>query len=248
MQGFTGLIFVLIALAWLAYLVPLALHRHTNGLLDEVEPGEPLNDAVVVVRRGAPLAPEPAVVPPTLSVSTPLTRRAALRALDAADARAARRRRTVVISLVLAALLGVVGVATHALPLAFPLTAVALLGAFLAVARRSVAVLRADLDAQAAAIAQAYEASEPTVVIEAIAAIVEPPADELVPAAQAASLLAPIPVTTPTYVSQPLASRTVRTIDLSVPQAPAFGGIPVTADAPQPIDVALGLVPQAVNA
>ena len=44
----------------------------------------------------------------------------------------------------------------------------------------------------------------------------------------------PLPITVPTYVSKPLAPRTVRTIDLSGPGAASPGRPdgPVTADAP----------------
>ena len=47
----------------------------------------------------------------------------------------------------------------------------------------------------------------------------------------------PVPITMPTYVSKPLAPRTVRTIDLSGPPvAPADRPqMPVTADAPEPV-------------
>ena len=47
----------------------------------------------------------------------------------------------------------------------------------------------------------------------------------------------PVPITMPTYVSKPLAPRTVRTIDLSGPQV-ATPAHPVTADAPEQPEVA----------
>ena len=45
----------------------------------------------------------------------------------------------------------------------------------------------------------------------------------------------PLPITVPTYVSKPLAPRTVRTIDLSAPDVTSSGrqSLPVTADAPE---------------
>jgi hypothetical protein len=45
----------------------------------------------------------------------------------------------------------------------------------------------------------------------------------------------PLPITVPTYVSKPLAPRTVRTIDLSAPDVTTSGrqSVPVTADAPE---------------
>ena len=44
----------------------------------------------------------------------------------------------------------------------------------------------------------------------------------------------PVPITMPTYVSKPLAPRTVRTIDLSGPEVASSSSaeVPVTADAP----------------
>ena len=46
----------------------------------------------------------------------------------------------------------------------------------------------------------------------------------------------PLPITVPTYVSKPLAPRTVRTIDLSAPDVTSSGRqtVPVTADARPP--------------
>ena len=54
-------------------------------------------------------------------------------------------------------------------------------------------------------------------------------------AAIAGTLWDPIPITLPTYVSKPLAPRTVRTIDLSGPEmsSSAHHEGPVTADAPE---------------
>ena len=50
-----------------------------------------------------------------------------------------------------------------------------------------------------------------------------------VPIGGAGSLWDPIPITRPTYVSTPLAPRTVRTIDLAAP-VPERPSVPVTAD------------------
>jgi hypothetical protein len=48
----------------------------------------------------------------------------------------------------------------------------------------------------------------------------------------------PVPITVPTYVSKPLAPRTVRTIDLSGPSVSPSPRpqTPVTADAQQPVE------------
>jgi hypothetical protein len=55
------------------------------------------------------------------------------------------------------------------------------------------------------------------------------------PAKEAGALWDPVPITVPTYVSKPLAPRTVRTIDLSGPGVTASTRpqVPVTADAPE---------------
>jgi hypothetical protein len=54
------------------------------------------------------------------------------------------------------------------------------------------------------------------------------------PAVKPGALWEPVPITMPTYVSKPLAPRTVRTIDLSGPVVTPTSRptIPVTADAP----------------
>ena len=53
-----------------------------------------------------------------------------------------------------------------------------------------------------------------------------------VPLAGLGSLWDPVPITRPTYVSTPLAPRTVRTIDLSAPTPPAAISAPVVAETP----------------
>lgn len=232
-MGFAGLVFVAIAVLWLLYLVPLFLHRQENGLLDEVEPGEPFTPSVTIVRRGVPLdtAEDGAAV-----VSTPLNRRAALRELDLLQERAATRRRVV-----LAVLLGLTAVtglggASGTMPWWSVGVPVALIGAFVGVARYTVVALQADLDARAERIRAAGEHAEETVPIQVLQDAEdeahEATVDLTAPIQAVASLWDPVPIVKPTYVSKPLAPRTVRTIDLSAPVAPALGGIPVTADAP----------------
>jgi len=231
--GLGGLIFVAIALAWLVYLVPLLLRRHDDGLVEDVERPEPFTESVTIVRRGVPLdvAEVSAVV-----VSTPLNRRASLRALDLVDARASLRRRVVLgVLLFAASVLGAVA-GFGRVPwwtLAVP---GGLIAVFVGVARVTVVRMRADLDARARRIRAAGH-SEQTVAIavlrDADDAEHEESVDLTAPIAVVRSLLDPIPITRPTYVSKPLAPRTVRTIDLSAPVFGALGGVPVTADAPE---------------
>ena len=75
-------------------------------------------------------------------------------------------------------------------------------------------------------------------------AVNETSVDLTAPIEAVASLWDPVPITKPTYVSKPLAPRTVRTIDLSAPVVGGLSGIPVTADAPasdEPLDGSGGL-------
>jgi len=231
--GFAGLIFIAMA-AWLIYLVPLYLHRHSNGLLEEIEPGEPITETVMIVRRGvpldAPLREEPE------SASTPLTRRAALRELAQADRRAAHRRRVVLGVLAASTLVCLLLAALGRVPAPAALAPVAALVAFVGIARVSVVRLRADLDARASRILAEGSDAEETVALvltaQASEAEDERSVDLAPPVEAVASLWEPIPIVKPTYVSKPLAPRTVRTIDLSAPVAGSFGRLPVTADAP----------------
>lgn len=227
-MGFTGLIFGVIAAAWLIYLVPLFLNRRDNGLLDEVEPGEPFTATVTIVRRGETLA---SAENGAAIVSTPLNRRAALRELADLDREAARRRRRVLGFLVLVTMivsvfagLGLVAWWNAAVP-------GGLIVAFLAVARFSVRAMRRNLDARARDI-RGRDATEETVAIPVIddeLAVHEQTVELQAPVEVTGSLWDPIPITTPTYVQKPLAPRTVRTIDLTAP-IPAVT-MPVTADA-----------------
>ena len=230
-MSFTGLIFGALAAFWLVYLVPLILNRNENGLLDEVEPGEPFSASVTIVRRGTPLE---TAENGTAVISTPLNRRAALRELADEDRDAARRR--LIVLVVLAAVTSVVGaLAGFGVVPWWTLAAPAgLVVAFLVVARFSVAHMRRQLDARARHIRGGDSVDEQTVSI-AVLEEFEQDSNELsieitAPIEHAGSLWDPIPITAPTYVSRPLAPRTVRTIDLTAP-VPAVS-LPVTADLP----------------
>ncbi len=229
-MAYEGLIWAAIAGAWLIYLVPLFLRRRENGLVDEVEPGQPFSATVTIVRRGTPLE---SAENGTAVVSTPLNRRAALRELAALDRSAAHRRRLVLVFLALtAAIVGVLAgfgfVPWWNLAVPFGLMLV-----FLAIARFSVRTMRRSLDARARVIRGGDGVDEVTAPI----AVADQAVDEnehsvelTAPIEGAGSLWDPIPITAPTYVSRPLAPRTVRTIDLSAP-VPVSGSLPITADA-----------------
>ena len=225
--GLTGVIFALIAAFWLVYLVPYYLHHRGDTFEDgEVEiPFTPT--AVTIVRSGESLAK---AEEGTAEVSTPLTRRAQLRELRMIDEQAAQRRRRVLIFLLLVQLVVAV-LAYFGVGAWWGVTIPAgLLVVFLVIARFSVRAMRADLDRRAQQIRGALD--EDTVAIalsEADVAVHEHSVEISVPIRPLGSLWDPIPIARPTYVSTPLAPRTVRTIDLTAPVPTAM---PVLAATP----------------
>ncbi|MFZ1912763.1 MAG: hypothetical protein WAU30_10445 [Propionicimonas sp.] len=234
----TGLIFAVIAAFWLMYLVPYFLHsRSAETAQDEIDAAIPFTPSVTIVRSGTSLAEAD---PGSAAVSTPLTRRARLRELRLIDETAAQRRRRVLAFLLVVQFL-VAGLAVFQIGAWWvALIPAVLIGAFLGVARFSVRAMRADLAERARQIRDCGD--EETVVISLSADDVadhELSVELSVPIGQVGSLWDPIPITCPTYVSKPLAPRTVRTIDLSAP-ASTPGRIPVTAD---PIDAPAAVDP-----
>jgi hypothetical protein len=110
-----------------------------------------------------------------------------------------------------------------------------LLAGFMVIARVSVSFMRRSLDARYRDITRGCD--EKTVFLSRKTAVAEGERGARVATTAAESKLAlwdPVPITVPTYVSKPLAPRTVRTIDLSGPDAtPApTQRVPVIADAP----------------
>jgi hypothetical protein len=235
--GTTGVIFGAIAIAWLAYLVPHFVSRREEELLvDETDPASRFSASMRIVRHGtAPLLNQDLSPIAEYEVSTPLTRRAAIRELRRLEQVAASRRRRVLLVLLtlLAATLGVSAAGLAPWPLvAVPGT---LLLAFLAVARVSVRAMRRELDARFARIRRGSD-DESTVRLSRkdLVAATSTPLKPAVPAPSTGALWDPVPITVPTYVSKPLAPRTVRTIDLSGPGVASSSRHdgPVTADAP----------------
>ena len=234
------MIFGAIAIAWLAYLVPhFVRKRDDEAVIDVDDPAERFAGSMRVVQHGtAPLLDQDLSEIGTYEVSTPLTRRAAVADLRRLERVAALRRRRVLLAL-MAVLSLVVGLAGAEL---IPWWSTAIPGSlvvlFFAVSRVSVIGMRRSLDARYADIQRGGD--EVTVFmnrakvkaeVEATAPSAEKPAEEK--KSTAGVLWDPVPITVPTYVSKPLAPRTVRTIDLSGPAVTAAGPIqhPVTADA-----------------
>jgi len=225
-------IFAAIAIAWLAYLVPHFARRSEGELVGDTDGQDRFSDSLRAVRRGtAPLLDQDLVEIGSYEVSTPMTRRAAVNDLRRLERLAAARRRRVLLVLLAAVsvTLGLCGTGlTSWWLLALP--GVLLVG-FVTIARFSVRAMRRDLDARYAAVRRGSD--ERTVVLSRKQLnAAAPAAAEKIPAAVSGALWDPVPITMPTYVSKPLAPRTVRTIDLSGPGVAARAGGPVTADAP----------------
>jgi hypothetical protein len=229
-------IFVVLAVAWAVYLIPMALRHHDevartrsidrfSNAMRVLARREPVNrrDARLVVTP-ARAADNPRVLAPS---AKPAPAAAALRpqAVRAAARAAARRRRRILILLLLADAV-VVGLAAFAIvprrSAAIP-AAITLL--YLVLCRTQVRRERhATWDR---ALAEAAEA-EPEADLEVGPLEIDPNEDTMaipvavldavaVPTEDGGSLWDPLPVTLPTYVGKPAARRTVRTIDLSEP-------------------------------
>ena len=205
----SGLIFVALAVAWAAYLIPKALRHHEDvvrgrsvdrfshsmRVLARREPVSARSARLVVTppREAAP----PAAVP--TSDEQDAARRAATR-------RATRRRRRVLGLL----LLGLVGTATaaalHRLGWTYAAIPAGLLLGWLVACRLMV---RKERSWQSAS----YDDADLTGEIEPVPSEATD-AESAPPEARDPKLWDPVPVTLPTYVSKPPARRTVRTIDL----------------------------------
>ena len=245
-MGTTGLIFAAIAIAWLAYLVPHFVRRRDDESVPDVDPADRFADSMRIIRNGtAPLLDQDLERIPTYEVSTPHTRRAAIRDLHRQEMVAAARRRRVLLVLLatLSLLIGLCGTGLS------PWWALAipggLLAAFVVGARISVGAIRRSLDERYRQIRSGSNESTIFLSRDDLAAVTagksnpsgtgetKPAAD---PSRSTGALWDPVPITKPTYVSKPLAPRTVRTIDLSGPTVAATTAkppVPVTVDPPR---------------
>lgn len=233
-MGTTGIIFAAIAIAWLAYLVPHFVRRPENELVEEpVGPAEQFAESMRIVRRGtAPLLNQDLAEIAAYEVSTPMTRRAAISDLRRLERVAAGRRRRVLLVLLSVLSLSVGLAGTGLAPWWLLAVPGGLLVGFVTLARFSVRAMRRDLDARYREIRRGGD--ESTVLLSRRDVVTTTPAiTAAAPQAKTTVLWDPVPITMPTYVSKPLAPRTVRTIDLSGPGVtPSAPTGPVTADAP----------------
>lgn len=217
----TGLIFLAIVTAWLAYLVPLFLRRQQADV-DDVDPRDNFSSSARIVTTGAaPLLDQDGEAIDDVEVSTPMTRRSAIREIRQSERRAAARRRRVLLVLLAGFTVCLALAVLSVLPwwsLAVPGGLVVL---FLGVARVTVAAMVRRHDRVVERIRRGSEEETVMISVGALRSRTEPAAP--VATRPVAGLWEPVPVTTPTYVSKPLAPRTVRTIDLSAPDVTSSG-------------------------
>jgi hypothetical protein len=228
----SGIIFVVLAVGWAAYLLPKALKHHDD--LSMSRPVETFSDSVRVV--GASTPTQPASTPSATDVAPVEPPKAArkIKITREAARRAARRRRRVLVVLLMAA----AGVATTSYLAYTPWSSTAIPGGailvFLLVARFAVrrqqvrTAVPVPADDNLGDPAKAVEPMAPSRAMapaeveldlgredtqglsrEALAeAVAAPVLDD-------GALWDPLPVTLPTYVNKARARRTVRTIEMT---------------------------------
>jgi len=216
----SGLIFVALAVAWAAYLIPKALRHHEDVVrtrsvdrfshtMRVVARREPVNrrKAQLVVTSDRPASEVEMAVPGEVTPEV-------LRARRAMANRAARRRRRVLLTLLLANV-AVVAVATaKAIEWYWNAAPAALLLAWLIACRLMVRRERAWTPALTSEVAQAFDAGVDETAERPAVPVADADTDSFTAVGTDPALWDPVPVTLPTYVSKPAAPRTVRTIDL----------------------------------
>ncbi len=210
------LLFVGVAVAWAAYLLPKALHRHEDA--ERARPVMGFSDRLRVLASREPVSRRRAelVVPSDRTPAadaTPGPSPAEARARREASLRATGRRRRV-LSVILLSVVAVAGAAALG-PLAWVWVAapVGLLAAWLVACRVMVKGERQSWQRRIAPpstdasdeVAVEADPDELTITIET---------KGLAAAIRDAEMWDPVPVTLPTYVTKPTATRSVRTIDL----------------------------------
>ena len=233
------MIFVALAIAWAVYLIPKALRHHDevassrsvdrfSDTMRVLARREPVNrrDARLVVTPGRASSTAEGTVKPTAAAPTP----AQLRARRETVARATRRRRNVLGVLLLAnavvatlAFLHVFGWVWQAVPAGLVVVWLVLCRVMVKSEIRAdapVAAVEADEDLAPDAtddLPVDYSVERNAQGFDEVAASAE---TSTMPAIVDGTLWDPLPVTLPTYVTKPTATRrTVRTIDLGEPGA-----------------------------
>jgi hypothetical protein len=207
----SALIFVALAAAWAAYLIPKALRHHADDERNRTV--DRFSDSVRVVARREPVDSKSTRLVaerPTSEAREPVERR------RATSAHAARRRRRVLLLLLLANVAVGALVAFEVVALQYVAVPAALLVLWLVVCRLTTRAERARLTAPPATHPAADSEDEPggdaTEEVPVVTAAVA--GDESERIADAPGTWDPVPVTLPTYVDKEASRRSVRTIDL----------------------------------
>ncbi len=205
-----------VAVAWLVYLVPWFAARGDTPYDKEADPQFARFANSMRVLRGDVLS-----ISSETEVSTPLTRRAELAEVREVVKTAARRRRIVLGVLLLSWSALAVANVYQLVPWWSPWVPVAMILIFLVIARFSVVAMHNRLDLRVQTIMAGWQDEEDTETL-VLSDQERSVSMEVTTVSNAehtpGSLWEPIPVVSPTYVSQMNAPRTVRTIDLSAPE------------------------------
>lgn len=245
-MSLTGLIYAAIAVAWLAYLIPTYAMRRDQQARVYVDPRKRFSASVRIIQSGtAPVLDQDLAPIKEVEISTPMTRRSAIAELRRLELLAARRRRRVLLILMAVVTLVLGACLAKLIAWSWLIGPGSLLVLFAVTARLGVRSLRRRLDNRFQAICHGNDeltvflkrplvggtksgadtkGTASTETVDLAATSVSAPG----------GLWDPLPITLPTYVSKPLAPRTVRTIDLSSPDvsSAARHDVPVTADGP----------------
>ncbi|MBF4766653.1 hypothetical protein ISU10_02590 [Nocardioides agariphilus] len=216
----SGLIFVALAVAWAAYLIPKALKHHEEVV--RTRSVDTFSDSMRVLARREPVDRRTArlVVPgkPATQVEavqgdSVVTTAEELAARRRATNRAARRRRRVLLLLLLANVAVVALATAHVFSWWWTAAPAGVLLAWLVACRLMVRRERAWRPSVIDQVVDALIEDEILETAERPALMLDDETGEMV-AVDDPGLWDPVPVTLPTYVGKATARRTVRTIDL----------------------------------
>jgi hypothetical protein len=202
----SGVIFVILAVAWAGYLIPRALRHHEE--IAASRPVDTFSDTMRVLER-TPATMKALLTPPAAKAAPAATSRSAVATRSATKGAARRRRR--VLGLLLLATAATAGVAAfHYIPWVSVAIPGVLVVGWLVLCRLMVRKARRR------PVSTVVEESPVEAGLETPVAVPTPVAPDPVAALEVdGSLWDPLPLTLPTYVSKPAARRTVRTIDLT---------------------------------
>lgn len=203
----SGLIFVALAVAWAAYLIPKALRQHDDDVRDRSV--DRFSQSLRVLARREPVSARTArlvVEPVGAAIAAPPSLDETFAARRLATHRATRRRRRVLSFLLLAIVAVVAAYVAGRLAWSYVAIPVGLLALWLVACRLMVRRERAWVPAADVPLVDSDVDAAETGALPAV--------DITEPTARDPKLWDPVPVTLPTYVSKPPARRSVRTIDL----------------------------------